>query len=368
MIPSNEDENSQISLDNEFFKRMLDLVPATFYFDDVAKEKLSKHNAPDPDAVKNVIKKPGMKRGNEELSDKAKAKRAKFDPDQMQTVTRVQGILNEQDNTEKETKTKKKKKRKIGGDGDDSNMDVMRSSLEKMDDLHKRLQTKIDSMRAKRVGLKRKDAVEAKRMKRRESKMKLKLKRQDEKRNAMATKKDGNHKGNAVTSLVNGETRPRHASPPPGKTIFNKEGKIVFSKFDFSEKKSKKSDGAANKNYKQILEKVQKDKKDLKDLKATGDFETAHSIESKAAWKKALLQAEGVKVKDNPELLKKSIKRKEKIKKKSEREWDDRKEKVDKRMKERQDKRQKNIKSKKQARVDNKIKKAKKKGRILPGF
>merc|ERR1712227_888157 len=140
--------------------------------------------------------------------------------------------------TEKETKKRKKKKK--SGSGNDADMEVMRSSLEKMDDLHKRLQTKINSMRAKRVGLKHKDAVEAKRMKRRESKMKLKLKRQDEKRNAMAPKRDGNHKGNAVTSIVNGESRLRHASPPPGKTIFNKEGKIVFSKFDFSEKKNKK--------------------------------------------------------------------------------------------------------------------------------
>jgi len=366
MMSSDEDGTSQISQDNEFFKRMLDLVPATFYFDNVAKGKLSKHNAPNPDTVHNITKKPGIKRGSEILSDKSKAKRAKFDPDQMQTVTRVQEILNEKDNTEKETKKRKKKKK--SGSGNDADMEVMRSSLEKMDDLHKRLQTKINSMRAKRVGLKHKDAVEAKRMKRRESKMKLKLKRRDEKHNAMATKKDGNHKGNAVTSLVNSESRPHNASPPTGKAIFNKEGKIVFSKFDFSEKKTKKSEGAANKNYKQILEKVQKDKKDLKDLKAGGDFEAAHSIESKAAWKKALLQAEGVKVKDNPELLKKSIKRKEKLKKKSEREWDDRKEKVEKRIKERQDKRQKNIKSKKQARVDNKIKKAKKKGRILPGF
>jgi len=355
MASTSDDGNPQVELDNAFFKRMLDLVPATFYFDNVAKEKLLSKTkgkqAPDPDDV-NLGK--GTKRNNGELSNRAKAKRAKFDPEQMRTVTRVQEILNEED--EQSNKVSKKKNKK-------GTEEVLRSSVETMDDLQKKLQTKIVQMKAKRVGLKRVDAVEAKRMKRRESKMKLKLKKNAEKKNAVATKKDGSHK-------VNGDARPKNTSPPPpGKTIFNKEGKIVFSKFDFSEKKGKKLEGSGSStNFKKLLEKVEKGKKDLKKLKADGDFETAHSIENKASWHKALLQTEGVKVKDDPELLKKTIKRKEKIKNKSSRDWDERKDKVDKRMKERQDKRTKNIKSKKQSNKDSKIKKSKKKGRVLPGF
>ena len=80
------------------------------------------------------------------------------------------------------------------------------------------------------------------------------------------------------------------------------------------------------------------------------------------------MRAEGKKVKDNPELLTKSLKRKEQKKRKHQKDWSERKNKLEKKAKDKQEKRNKNLKARKQTRIDNKIKKAKKKGRAIPGF
>ena len=161
-----------------------------------------------------------------------------------------------------------------------------------------------------------------------------------------------------------GMVTPKSKTPIPARPVFNKEGKMVFSKFDFSEKKEKKPE---KKNYKKLLEKVQQNKEKLNHLEQT-DSGKAESLKQKQQWKSVLQKAEGVRVKDNPDLIKKSIKKREKRKEKSKKDWKDRQDKVDKKVKERQDKRQHNIKKKKDGRINKKIAKQKKKGRIIPGF
>ena len=155
----------------------------------------------------------------------------------------------------------------------------------------------------------------------------------------------------------------------PSKPVFNKDGHMVFSKFDFTQSKTtRKSDNDfTGKNYKKLLLKVQKRKEKEQRLAET-DAEAAKTFKEKNQWQSALQKAEGVKVKDNSELLKKSIKRKDKLKKKSSKAWDERIEKTEKRIQNRQDKRKANIKKKKEGRINKKIKKSKKKGHIIPGF
>lgn len=122
------------------------------------------------------------------------------------------------------------------------------------------------------------------------------------------------------------------------KPVFNSQGKMVFSKFDFSE--SGIPEGKliklismhkinyfifmkitlvlsvnifacldkrkGEKNPKKILETLKKHKETLKELNVAGEKEKAAHLMEKTAWKNALAKAEGQKIKDDPILLKKS--------------------------------------------------------------
>ncbi|KAG5306833.1 SURF6 protein, partial [Acromyrmex insinuator] len=155
---------------------------------------------------------------------------------------------------------------------------------------------------------------------------------------------------------------------PKPKPVFNSEGKMVFSKFDFSEIGVKKKLPKSQNDPKKMLQQVQQKKEKLKQLEDLGDKEEAEDIREKDAWKSALAKASGEKIKDDPDLLKRTIKRNEQKKKHSANKWNSRIENVQKSMQERQEKRRENIMKKKKEKKQNKLKKAAKKGRIIPGF
>ena len=164
------------------------------------------------------------------------------------------------------------------------------------------------------------------------------------------------------------------ARSPPGspkvqrKPIYNKEGKMVFSKFDFLDSGSKKKkDTLAGHDYKRLIQKVEKQKEKLKNLQKV-DTVQAQKAEEQQAWLTALQRAEGIKVKDNTELLKKSLKQKEKRKLQKKSAWQDREQNVEKQMQKKQDKRKRNLKKRMDSKKEKKMKRAKKKGRLIPGF
>ncbi|KAJ3652747.1 hypothetical protein Zmor_018685 [Zophobas morio] len=153
----------------------------------------------------------------------------------------------------------------------------------------------------------------------------------------------------------------------PAKPVFNSEGKMVFSKFDFSNlgtKKEKKQE----KDPKKILKQLEDQKEKLEELQESGDVGKVVEIKEKTAWKNALAKAEGKKVKDDPALLKKSVHKQEQKKRASKKKWEKRQENVEKGKKERQDKRTANIEKRKKEKKNKKLKKAVKKGKIIPGF
>lgn len=160
--------------------------------------------------------------------------------------------------------------------------------------------------------------------------------------------------------------------PKPLKPIYNSEGKMVFSKFDFSESGFKsevlEKKGREERDPHKMLKKIEKRNEKLKELEMKGEMEKLTEIREKMAWNKALNKSEGVKVKDNPELLKKTIKRERKQKQKSKKKWDTRIEGMKNRQEEKQKKRMENIEARKKQVKVNKLKKAAKKGRIIPGF
>lgn len=193
------------------------------------------------------------------------------------------------------------------------------------------------------------DHTERKRLKRRLSKAELRQRRKAAKQNAKEHL--------PVDDLsAKSETVPKQVS--------NKDGKMVFSKFEFTDslgkKRGKSADVPTGKNYKTLLKKAQKRKEDLSVL----DEEQAQKVSKKEVWKSALLKAEGVKLKDNPELLKKAMKRREQKKKSSQQKWEERQKMLGKQMKDRQDQRANNIAKKKEGRANNKMQKAKKRGRV----
>lgn len=170
---------------------------------------------------------------------------------------------------------------------------------------------------------------------------------------------------NRSDSTLEDNDKPRIPKPKP---IFNSEGKLVFSKFDFSEIGAKKKLLKGDKNPKKILQRLQQKREKLKELEQTGEKDEVEDIKEKEAWKTALARANGEKVKDDPDLLKRTIKRQEQQKKRSIEKWESRMHFVQKCKQERQEKRQENIVKRKKDKNKNKLKKAMKKGRIISGF
>lgn len=338
-------ENTQdiLKADNDFMVRMIDLIPPKFYFkQDQLSEALSGEDE---------LEQSGKRKRGQELSEKSKIKRAKFDPSHVKTVSKIQGLVHAKESNDESRKGKKRTNLEA---------DEVKSSTENLEDLRARIQEKIKSMKEKRKSLGKEDYMEKKRIKKKLGEMKKKMRKASQKQGAKGAQLKG-------APLANGLGSPKHG---PAKTgIVNSDGKLVFSKFDFSEaeKPSKKDGKPGRKNFKKLLEKVNQDKEKLEALKET-DKEKAKKLVEKTAWQNALQKAQGIKVRDDPNMLKKSIKKQDQKKRKTQKEWQERDEKVEKKKQDRQDKRKKNIQAKKQSRIDQKVKKAKKKGRIIPGF
>merc|ERR1712025_752147 len=91
-----------------------------------------------------------------------------------------------------------------------------------------------------------------------------------------------------------------------------------------------------------LLEIAEKKQEKVEQLKKSEDTEAKEML-SAMAWGNALQKAEGVKLKDDPKLLRNSIKRREKQKEKSKKTWDDRLETVAKQQAEKQKKRKQNL-------------------------
>ena len=299
------------------FNSLLELIPARYYFADDDEEKCNKfYKNKKQKAPKQAVK-----------ESSRKAKMARLDPSQHKTVPEIQAELAAVDS---ETAN------------DERAVSVEDVACSSIGDLRTKLHERIEFLQRKRkvpLNLDR-PTIPAKKAKKKEKK--------DKRMGKMLNSSQINSK-----PAVNNK-----------KTIVNSEGKVVFSKFDFTSdvaKLQRSGKGSGKKtNYKKLLEKAESRKKKLEEMKGNNTEKSKEIIEQ-AKWKKALGKSEGVKQKDDPVLLKKAMKRKEKQKMKHQKEWKERLENQKKQLKERQDRRQKNI----QERID---KKKKKKGGRTPGF
>ncbi|KAF7997183.1 hypothetical protein HCN44_005460 [Aphidius gifuensis] len=222
------------------------------------------------------------------------------------------------------------------------------------------LHEKLDSLKGVKK-LSHKLKLEKKGLKNR---LKKKTRRNEHKAQTKAARIEKLNSGkNIKTEDVEGAPKATRSKP-----VFNSEGHMVFSKFDFSEIGTKKKQQKNGKDPKKALEALQEKKEKIKSLVAAGETEKAQVLKEKDAWKSVLAKSSGEKVKDDTELLKKSIKREEQKKKGSAKKWENRLNATEKAIQERQQKRQDNIMKRKKDKKTNKLKKSAKKGRIIPGF
>ncbi|KAM3966817.1 uncharacterized protein ACR2FA_012355 [Aphomia sociella] len=148
------------------------------------------------------------------------------------------------------------------------------------------------------------------------------------------------------------------------KPVFNNDGKLVFSKFDFANVGQRDKAPKSERDPQKILNNLKQQEEKIRRLEETEDGR-AKEFKEKVAWKNVLEKAEGQKVKDDPTLLKKSIKRMEQKKKHSKKQWDNRIKNVEQKKDERQKKRKENISKKKKEKKAKIVKAAVKRGRVV---
>ncbi|XP_014251540.1 surfeit locus protein 6 homolog [Cimex lectularius] len=185
-------------------------------------------------------------------------------------------------------------------------------------------------------------------------KKKMKLEELQEKKLKMAKNKSS--KGNMVKPIPSTS----EASEP---STSDEKPNIMFNKFDFPDSENKMNKGP--KDPKAILHQIEKSKKKLKTLEERGRGETVQKIKTKQTWEQAINKVEGVKVKDDVLLLKKSIAKKKQQKNRSAKKWDARLQAVEQKKQETQKKRKENLAAKNKEKKQKKIKKAVKKGRAV---
>ncbi|XP_043845850.1 surfeit locus protein 6 [Dromiciops gliroides] len=235
-----------------------------------------------------------------------------------------------------------------------------------MDILRQRLHEKIQAASGQGHTKELSPAALEKRQRRKQERERKKRKRKE----LRAKEKAAKAEDKAETKEANTEPPKRD---PQGLT------ELVFNKLEVGEgpvnkaqkKKEKRQRVKGNltpltgKNYKQLLERVQARKNKLEELKEQ-DEEKAREMETKMKWTNLLYKAEGVKIRDNEELLKAALKRKEKRRAQRKRQWEKRTAHVVEKMQQQQDKRRRNLRKKKVAKIERRKAKARKKGRILP--
>ncbi|XP_077969128.1 surfeit locus protein 6 homolog [Styela clava] len=335
---------------NNYFKSVLDMIPAESYF----KQNQSSENVGVKKKRSRKDKKSNMEKEVGLRARKMLAKRRKFEPDQMKTTS--QRITKVSDDDFDESSSKKQKHMSQNDDVDGPSVTALRQRLkDKIAEIQlqrnpkNRSQEEIDKIRSRR------------KKERAKFKMKKKLKIQSvNKPTAELQGLPGQKNAAALKTITNGI----HSS-------VNVDGRAVFNKFEFGDtgnsKKSKRNEHSAKK-LTTLLAKVESKKEKLENL-ISSNPEEAETVMKKDTWDKALAKASGTKVKDDPELLKKSIKKEKSIKRQHAKKWKERDQSVQEKMQKKQDRRKRNIQARKDQSKNKKVSKRMKKfSKSVPGF
>ncbi|XP_026778085.2 surfeit locus protein 6 [Pangasianodon hypophthalmus] len=246
-----------------------------------------------------------------------------------------------------------------------------------VDILRKRLHEKIEASRGQGTPKDpSSEEVQKRRAKRKQERERKKRKRKEFRMKKLA---------DSISAEVKVENETEPAPVPQSDSTASKPAKkdtnsIVFNKVEvgeeyvdkgtkLTEKKKRKAKGTltplTGRNYKQLLSRVEARKARLEELREK-DEKKAKKEEEKMRWTNVLYKAEGMKIKDNEDLLRASLKRKEKMKTRRKKKWAERSQHVLEKMQQRQDKRRRNIQKFKQNKMEKRKQRVRKKGRVLP--
>ncbi|KAM9338196.1 surfeit locus protein 6 [Symphorus nematophorus] len=246
------------------------------------------------------------------------------------------------------------------------------SNFSTVDVLRKRLHEKIEESRgqgAPKDALS--EAVMAKRAKRKLERERKKRKRKEFRMKELA-EKSGQEIKEEVEIKQEGKPALAASKRNEAAIIFNKVETVEEGYVDKIQKKKIKKQNMkgqitplTGKNYKQLLSRVEARKAKVEKLREK-DEGKAREVEERMKWTNMLYKAEGIKIKDDEDMLRSSLKRKEKRRAQRKKNWDKRSQNIVEKMQQRQDKRKKNIQRRKQAKTEKKKERARKKGRVLP--
>lgn len=314
-----------------YFNSLIELIPVKYYLPIDEEEKANKF-------YKNRSRK-APKQTIKEASRKAKL--ARLDPNQHKTIQEIQKEAEGNASTGNQIDLNDEEKI------ESPNFSVERVESKSLEDLRSRLHARIEGLQRKRnAGSGRPDGLQQPRAKKSKKEVKDK------------------NKQKLAASFKESKASRKNDSLPSQK-ILNESGDVVFSKFDFLEAKKEPRPGMKKKNYEKLLAKAEARKKKLESLRKE-DLSKAKELMDKLSWSQAIEKAEGIKQHDDPKLLKKAMKKRDKAKTKSKKQWEERIGYQKKMAEEKQKQRRKNIKERIEAKKGKKSGKGKKKHR--PGF
>ena len=324
MDSSLDDLEKRLRRHSAVFVSLAQLIPARYYHTPEEEEEKEEEESGLGKFFRNKRNR-APKQAIKEASKRAK--RLKFDP-------AVQERVQEFEKKHEESKNDSEESEEVGtvlegeyceSSGDHPSFSVERVKSRSLPELRERLRDKIAELRSKRKAPPENDSTD--KSARYEENQPHKQRQKKKKRKIREKETTG------VSQIAcRGSERP---------SIEDK-GQLVFSKFDFSvplvdrEKTTKRTD------YKRLLARAEAKQKKLEEL-TEQDLRKGQELQEQLKWRHALEQAGGRKMKDSPALLRKTLKRVDKQKSKSRKEWKQRKDQERRKIEKHQEARQKHI-------------------------
>ncbi|TMW58754.1 hypothetical protein Poli38472_006899 [Pythium oligandrum] len=318
----------QIQTHDRFFCDTMELIPAQYYFPTDEEENWLK-SAPKKYHKDTMAQK-------QQSSAKKAVKRAKFNPSEQKTNEERQLEAAEE---EKQQKQQTKPALKVQTAKDPTNVS--------MEGLKERLAAKLQAMREQRK-------ADEQNGKKRKSGTAKAAEPASKKRKAASNGSAFNNKTQGKKDAVVANGSSADASTTHAKSATNGSesvdvsasgisyGSLLLDSNDNKKEKTKTRNGQGVARIKNLLKKAERNQQRIEELKKTDE---GKALVQAKGWTKALKQAAGEAVLDDPKLLRKKLKKKEKQKTKSSKEWQKRTSQVEMQKKERQKKRLENLRT-----------------------